>query len=169
MFGGDQSRWWTLLVGKPLWCTLFWGSCLLKKQAEEKHSIVDCCCGEMQLSGKCCWLGTGDWGTYSSRNYCIINSAVETSLMGNWGSCWLLTSGEKQLSGSSPDWGVYCSRVYRSRTSAVGKSLLGKALLEEASCRRTSYYYFTIPHHLNSRAGCHVSLLLFLCVKCYHM
>ena len=122
--------------------------------------------GERQLSGN-----AADWGTgeCTAAEISVAQILQEDQLGGELANCWLLAGGEIQLSGSSPDWGVYCSRVYRSRTSAVGKSLLGKALLEEASCRRTSYYYFAIPHHLNSAAGCHVSLLLFLSDKCYHM
>ena len=128
--------------------TLNWGLLLVGKDS----------CRETLLTGEC-----------TAAEISVAQILQEDQLGGELANCWLLAGGEIQLSGSSPDWGVYCSRVYRSRTSAVGKSLLGKALLEEASCRRTSYYYFAIPHHLNSAAGCHVSLLLFLSDKCYHM
>ena len=77
-------------MGKLLWCTLFWGSSLLGKQAEEKHSIGGCCCGQMQLSGNAANWGTEECTAVNSKNFCSTNSAVVTNLFGELGNCRLL-------------------------------------------------------------------------------
>ena len=66
-------------MGKLLWCTLFWESSLLGKQAEEKHSIGGCCCGEMQLSGN-----AADWGT----GECTAVEISAAQILQSRPTCW---------------------------------------------------------------------------------
>ena len=76
---------------------------MLGKQAEEKHSIVDCCCEKMQLSGN-----AADWGAgeCTAAEISVAQILQEDQLGGELANYWLLAGEEIQLSGSSPDWGV---------------------------------------------------------------